>query len=106
MKRAFRTPYVSRNHDPVEVIMHRASGHDVTGSVIAGKIVMKDGRIISIDENRLESRILEMWERYQAATGEDRAFANAMIPHVNRFFREWDADLDRSLSYNYRYNVR
>jgi 5-methylthioadenosine/S-adenosylhomocysteine deaminase len=106
MKRAFHTPYVSRNHDPAEVIMHRASGHDVTGSIIAGRIVMKEGKVLTLDEKLVEKRILEMWDRYQAATGQDRAFANEMIPHVHRFFREWDADLDRSLPHNYRYNIR
>ena len=106
MKRAFHTPYVSKNHDPVEVMMHRASGHDVTGSIIGGQIVLRDGKMVTVDEGRMEQKILEMWERYQTATGEDRAFAKEIIPHVQRFFREWDADIDRSMSYNYRYNVR
>ena len=106
MKRAFHTPYVSRHHDPVEVVMHRASGHDVTGSIIGGNIVMREGKVLTIDEEVLESRILDMWERYQAAISQDRTFANAIIPHVNRFFREWDADFQRSLPHNYRYNIR
>jgi 5-methylthioadenosine/S-adenosylhomocysteine deaminase len=105
-RRAFQTPYVSKDHHPAEVIMHRASGHDVTASVIGGKVVMKDGRMVSIDEDRLQAKILEMWERYQAAVQGDRAFAVQLIPHVEKFFKEWDRDIDRSMSYNYRYNIR
>jgi 5-methylthioadenosine/S-adenosylhomocysteine deaminase len=105
-ERAFHTPYVSKDHQPAEVIMHRASGHDVTTSVIGGRVVMKNGRMVTIDEGRMRDRMMDMWDRYQAAVTGDRDFANRLIPHVEQFFKEWDRDLDRSMSYNYRYNIR
>jgi hypothetical protein len=105
-QRAFRTPYVSREHHPAEVIMHRASGHDVVASVIGGQVVMKEGRMTTVDEERLQGKILEMWDRYQSAVSGDRGFATRLIPHVEQYFRDWDRDIDRSMSYNYRYNIR
>lgn len=105
-QRAFRTPYISKDHHPAEVIMHRASGHDVVASVIGGQVVMREGRMVTVDEDRLQSKMLEMWGRYQTAVSDDRTFASRLIPHVEQYFREWDRDIDRSMSYNYRYNIR
>ncbi len=47
-------------YDPAETLIFASSGRDVTMTVVAGREVYRDGRVISVDEDRLRSRMREI----------------------------------------------
>ncbi len=51
------------NHDPVATLIFASSGRDVIMTVIAGREVFREGRIIGVDENHLGSRMKEIFEK-------------------------------------------
>jgi len=48
------------NYDPVTTLIFSSSGRDVVLTVIAGREVYRDGRVTTIDEDRLRARIGEI----------------------------------------------
>ena len=51
-------------YDPVVSAVFSSSGRDVAMTVIAGKEVYKDGRVVTIDEERLRGRMLEIAAKF------------------------------------------
>lgn len=47
-------------YGPAETLIFASSGRDVTMTVVAGREVYRDGRVMSVDENRLRSRMREI----------------------------------------------
>ena len=48
------------NYDPVTTLIFSSSGRDVVLTVIAGREVYRDGRVTTVDEDRLRARIGEI----------------------------------------------
>lgn len=48
------------NYDPVATLIFASSGRDVMLTVIAGREVYRDGRVTTVDEDRLRARISEI----------------------------------------------
>lgn len=49
--------------DPVRTLMYSIDGHNVTSVMIDGNIVVKDGRVLTVDEEQLRRDIQEVSER-------------------------------------------
>ena len=56
LKGAHQTP----NHDPAATAIFASSGRDVVLTVIAGREVFRDGRVVGVDEERLRARMNEI----------------------------------------------
>ncbi len=48
------------SYDPVSTLIFASSGCDVTSTVVAGREVYRDGRVTTVDEERLRGRIREI----------------------------------------------
>jgi len=53
------------NYDPVATLIFASSGRDVILTVIAGREVFRNGRVMTIDEQRLRARMEEIGHRLQ-----------------------------------------
>ena len=53
--------------------------------MIAGRWVLHGGRMVSVDEDRLRSRVAEAVERLAAATQGRREMSRALEPYLNAF---------------------
>jgi cytosine/adenosine deaminase-related metal-dependent hydrolase len=53
-------PHQTPAHDPARAITFASSGRDVTLTVVAGKEIFRDGRVLNVDEERLRARVNEM----------------------------------------------
>jgi cytosine/adenosine deaminase-related metal-dependent hydrolase len=51
------------NHDPAANAVFASSGRDVILTVIAGREVFRDGRVVGVDEERLRARMHEISEK-------------------------------------------
>ena len=50
-------------YDPVVSTIFSSSGRDVLLTVVAGKEIFKDGRVVNVDEGRLRARMMEIAEK-------------------------------------------
>jgi 5-methylthioadenosine/S-adenosylhomocysteine deaminase len=80
--------------EPLDVIMDRARGSDVRTSIVDGRVIMRDRRILTVDEEEVRRKCAE------AATHmfldppqwllDLRPAVVDLEPHVLDFFRRWD----------------
>ncbi len=56
-------PHQTPNHDPAATAIFASSGRDVVLTVIAGREVFRDGRVVGVDEERLRARMQEIVEK-------------------------------------------
>lgn len=56
-------PHQTPNHDGPATAIFASSGRDVIATVIAGREVFGDGRVVGVDEERLRTRIAEITEK-------------------------------------------
>ena len=50
-------------YDPVSALVFASSGRDVILTVVAGREVYRDGRVLTVDEERLRARMNEIAEK-------------------------------------------
>jgi len=53
------------SYDPVATLIFASSGRDMILTVVAGREVYRDGRVLDVDEERLRARIIEISEKLQ-----------------------------------------
>ena len=53
-------------YGPAETLIFASSGRDVTMTVVAGREVYRDGRVMSVDEDRLRARMSEIARKLSA----------------------------------------
>ena len=50
-------------HDPIPTLAYAASAADVTDVIVAGRVLMKDGKLLTIDEERVQSEVERLLRR-------------------------------------------
>jgi guanine deaminase len=60
----FLTPRAGK--DPYVLLAYSQPGSSVRSSIIGGRIVMRDGRIVTIDEDAILRSANDVWERFRA----------------------------------------
>jgi cytosine/adenosine deaminase-related metal-dependent hydrolase len=53
------------SYDPVATLIFASSGRDVILTVVAGREVYREGRVVNVDEERLRARMIEISEKLQ-----------------------------------------
>ena len=56
-------PHQMPNYDPAATAIFASSGRDVIATVVAGREVFRDGRVVGVDEERLRARMNEIREK-------------------------------------------
>ena len=51
------------SYDPIATLIFASSGRDVILTVVAGREVYRDGRVTTVDEDRLRARVKEIAEK-------------------------------------------
>ncbi len=51
------------SYDPAGTVVFSSSGRDVIATVVAGKEIYRDGRVTTVDEDRLRARMVEIGEK-------------------------------------------
>ena len=76
--------YVPLRDVPLQVV-NGESGLSLESVMIAGRWVLRDGRMMTVDEDALRARTAEAVERLAAATSSRRALSRALEPYLNAF---------------------
>lgn len=56
---AMTYPYTHSSHDPVDVLLYRADSRQVDTVIIHGKVVVKNGTVLTVDEKRIATVLTE-----------------------------------------------
>jgi 5-methylthioadenosine/S-adenosylhomocysteine deaminase len=62
-------PHLQPVLDPVWTLVHRAHGHDVAHVVVDGEVVVRDGRLVRVDEEALVEEAREVTRSYLRRAG-------------------------------------
>jgi 5-methylthioadenosine/S-adenosylhomocysteine deaminase len=72
-------------HDPVNQIVHAEDSTAVAEVMVDGKLVVRDRKLVNIDESKLRADVEAAVDRLRGANEEARAFAALLEPVVGRF---------------------
>lgn len=56
-------PFVEPAHNPIEVLLYRGLGRHVYTVMVNGRIVVQNGRILTVDEEAIDARLAEAASR-------------------------------------------
>lgn len=76
----------------LDVLLDRADARDIEFVMVAGRKVVEDGEVVSVDEDRIVDRINELSDELYRPTPEAqrrRELADMMTPHVEELCRRW-----------------
>ena len=83
-------PFVDPSNDPIDVLLYRGLGKHVHTVMVNGRIVLQDGKLLTVDEEAIASRLAEAASRPR--TDKEKALVQAMdeLKHnVIRYYEGW-----------------
>ena len=87
---AMARPYVNPAHDPIDTLLFRGAGRFVHTVLVNGRVVVKEGRVLTIDEEAVCQRLAEAASRPK--TEKEEAMARAMDTlkaGVKKYYQGW-----------------
>jgi cytosine/adenosine deaminase-related metal-dependent hydrolase len=75
--------------DEAEVLLTRMNGAHATGLIVAGRVVMQDGRLVNIDFEAARRTLLEQARADLPRLRAERPRANALAEATRRYYAEW-----------------
>ena len=88
-------PFVDPSHDPIDTLMYRGAGRYVDTVMVNGKVVVKAGKVLSIDEGAVGERLAEAASRPRS--DQEKALAKAMDTlkeQVKKYYDGWTQKVD------------
>ena len=88
-------PFVDPSHDPIDTLMYRGAGRYVDTVMVNGKVVVKAGKVLIIDEGAVGERLAEAASRPRS--DQEKALAKAMDTlkeQVKKYYDGWTQKVD------------
>jgi cytosine/adenosine deaminase-related metal-dependent hydrolase len=94
-------PWTAPEVDPLGLIVSRASARDVDTVLVGGKIVVQNGKLITIDE---ESLAKELAKNSNASPYplEIASIVDQLLPRIAKYYADWDCGHEPYICYNSR----
>jgi 5-methylthioadenosine/S-adenosylhomocysteine deaminase len=84
-------PYLWSGHDPYTAVLQRAKSSHVSTVMCQGKLLLHQGKVLTVDEPNLISRLQTLYETiWNAQTGERATLTQELEPYVTAFFESWN----------------
>jgi len=61
--------HVCPRHDPIPTVVYAAASSDVTDVIVDGRILMRDGELLTIDEERVQSEVERLHRKHGGLSG-------------------------------------
>ena len=75
--------------DEAEVLLTRMNGAHATGLIVAGRVVMRDGRLTNVDFEAARRELLKQARADLPRLQAERPRANALAEAARRYYAEW-----------------
>jgi cytosine/adenosine deaminase-related metal-dependent hydrolase len=88
-------PYVDPSHDPVDVLLYRGKGSHVHTVMVNGRIVVNQGKVVTLNEKEIGGRLNEAASRPR--TEKERGLVEIMDglkKHAVQHYRGWPQKVD------------
>ena len=92
---AMSYPYVDPAHDPIDTLLYRGAGRFVHTVLVNGRVVLEEGRVLTLDEKAVGKRLAEAASRPRSA--QEEAVGRAMDTlktQVRAYYDGWTRKLD------------
>ena len=89
-------PFVDPSHDPIDVLLYRGLGKHVHTVMVNGRIVVQNGKLLTIDEEAIAGRLADASSRPR--TEREKALVQAMDElkhHVIRYYEGWPKKVEQ-----------
>jgi len=83
-------PFVDPAHDPIDTLLYRGTGRHVHTVMVNGRIVVQEGRLLTLDEEAIGARLAKAASRPR--TDKEKALVQAMDElrkHVVQYYQGW-----------------
>ncbi len=88
-------PFTDPVHDPIEVLLYRGKSAHVRTVMVNGRIVVENGRLLTIDETAVGKRLAEAASRPRTAAENDLGGAIGQLRReVVRYYRNWPQKIE------------
>lgn len=88
-------PFVHPSHDPIETLLYRGQGRHVHTVMVNGRIVVENGRLLTLDQDAIGSRLADAASRTRS--DKENSMVRAMDEirtHVVQYFRGWTEGME------------
>jgi 5-methylthioadenosine/S-adenosylhomocysteine deaminase len=87
-------PFVDPSHDPIEVLLFRGHGKHVHTVWVNGTMVVESGRLLTIDEDAVETRLAEAASRPRTEKELEQArMLDEVREGVRNYYRGWTENI-------------
>ena len=83
-------PYLERGTPVLDAIVHRARASAIDTVLVAGQVVLREGRVVRVDKAAVLEELAAALGRPLTPEEEHRGrLSRALFPHVRRFYAGW-----------------
>lgn len=88
-------PFVDPSHDPIDTLLYRGKASHVHTVVVNGQVVVESGRLLTLDEKTIESRLADAASRPRTATEEGKMRAmDELKAQVISYYQSWPSEVE------------
>jgi cytosine/adenosine deaminase-related metal-dependent hydrolase len=88
-------PFVDPTHDPVEVLLYRGKSSHVHTVMVDGRIVVEEGRVLTVNEEAIGSRLAEAASRPRTDKEEELARGlDELKKHLIKYYEGWSQKVE------------
>jgi cytosine/adenosine deaminase-related metal-dependent hydrolase len=59
------TAHPPHSPDPVDAVVQLAQPQDIKTVIVAGRVVMEDGKVLTVDEQEVKTKVEELRKKYR-----------------------------------------
>jgi cytosine/adenosine deaminase-related metal-dependent hydrolase len=102
---AFASPIAHPRMDPAEVVLHRALGRDVHTVLVDGEVLVRAGRHVRVDVDKVRGRFEELASARYPRLEADEKMIRELTSHVTQHYAAWDKTSPPESPHLYGYNL-
>jgi hypothetical protein len=89
LDRVLRDPWLVADLPVAEAFVHRAMGQDVRTAIVGGRVVMEDGRMMTLDVDSLYREIRKAARRIPPRQRRHAEMLQRLKPHYQAWYNAW-----------------
>ncbi len=96
-----RRPAADPDIDPLLLLLQRGMGRDVHAVYVEGEAIMREGKILTVDEEAVAAEIAKLWPPFYARVKDLRPLYHQLEEDIRKQYEGWDLRLPNASRYQY-----